>query len=571
MLGAFLAGCANFGTASTASEQRRADGDRHFHAQTLFGNYLAGRVAGANRDTRQAARFYAEVLRLDPGNEVILDRAFVLNLADGDMKSATERARAIIAGDQDKRLAYIVLGLEAMREGRFAEARPLFDRAATGPFNSLAAHLLTAWSFVGEGSFDDAQTALNNIDDTATFSLFRLYHSALIADLGGTAALAEQRYRALFDAGAGDSPRVVEAYGRFLDRQNRPKDAMAVYNDFLASQPENPIIKAAKENLSGKSARLPLIADAREGAAEALYGLASALAQDRSIDLPIVYLQLALYLRPDFDLAQTLMADLFETTRRFADANALYGRVSRRSPLYENAVIQTAVNLDRMDRTDAAVTRLNSLARNKGGSLVALVSLGDVLRGRERYSEAADAYGRAIALVPNPEPHHWSLFYARGICYERAQRWPEAERDLLKALALDPEQPLVLNYLGYTWVEQGQRLGEALKMIERAVDLMPNDGYIVDSLGWAHFRLGNYGRAVEYLERAVSLRPEDPTINDHLGDAYWKTGRTLEARFQWRHAIALGAEPSVVEVLERKIEFGLDAAPNPPQVMGQSR
>jgi Flp pilus assembly protein TadD len=223
-----------------------------------------------------------------------------------------------------------------------------------------------------------------------------------------------------------------------------------------------------------------------------------------------------------------------------------------------NAQIETALNLDRLGKTDQAVSQLRALARRKDAGLRVLVALGDLLRAHERFPEAASAYEQAIALAPTPPTRqYWSLFYARGVSLERAGHWPEAERDLKAALALDPDQPLILNYLGYSWIEKGQNFDEAMKMIARAVDLLPNDGYVMDSLGWAHYRLGRYDQALTVLERAVNLRPDDPTINDHLGDAYWRTGRPLEARFQWKRAITLGADKTIVPVIEHKIEFGL--------------
>ena len=227
------------------------------------------------------------------------------------------------------------------------------------------------------------------------------------------------------------------------------------------------------------------------------------------------------------------------------------------SPLRRNAEIQLAVNLDTLDRTDEAKKRLNKLIAEQPANTEAIMALGNIQRGRKEFAECADVYSKGIATIANPERPHWLIYYFRGICNERAKKWSAAEADLKKALKLYPDQPHVLNYLGYSWVDQGINLDEGMRMIRRAVEQRPDDGYIVDSLGWAYYRLGNYDEAVKHLERAVELKPDDPTINDHLGDGYWKTGRSLEAQFQWSHARDLKPEPEDLEKIEQKLKSGL--------------
>jgi Flp pilus assembly protein TadD len=225
--------------------------------------------------------------------------------------------------------------------------------------------------------------------------------------------------------------------------------------------------------------------------------------------------------------------------------------------LRRNAEIQLAINLDSLDRTDEARQHLDKLIAQRPNDLEAIIALGNILRGRKMFAECADTYSKGIATIAKPEKPNWLIFYFRGICNERSKQWSKAEADLKKALELFPDQPHVLNYLGYSWVDQGINLDEGMNMIRRAVDQRPDDGYIVDSLGWAYFRIGKYDEAVRYLERAVELKPEDPTINDHLGDGYWRVGRTLEARFQWAHARDLKPEPDELHKIEEKIKSGM--------------
>jgi Flp pilus assembly protein TadD len=225
--------------------------------------------------------------------------------------------------------------------------------------------------------------------------------------------------------------------------------------------------------------------------------------------------------------------------------------------LRRNSEIQIGFCLDNLDRTDEAVARLERLIESNPTDLDAVIALGNIFRARERFAEAASAYDRGIALVDTPTAAHWRLFYYRGVANERSKNWVQAEADLLKALELNPDQPQVLNYLGYSWVDMGLNLDQGLEMIRSAVDQRPNDGYIVDSLGWAYYRLGRYEEAVAQLERAVELKPEDPVINDHLGDSYWQVGRKLEATFQWNHARDLAPEASDLEKISKKLERGL--------------
>ena len=227
------------------------------------------------------------------------------------------------------------------------------------------------------------------------------------------------------------------------------------------------------------------------------------------------------------------------------------------SSLRRNAEIQLAVDLDALDRTEEAKGHLDKLVAARPNDLEAVMALGNLLRGRKQFKACADVYGKGVDMVSKPDKQNWLIFYFRGICYERSKQWDRAEADLKKALDLYPDQPHVLNYLGYSWIDQGINLDDGMRMIKRAVEQRPDDGYIVDSLGWAYYRIAKYDDAVKNLERAVELKPEDPTINDHLGDAYWKVGRTLEAQFQWSHARDLNPEPEDLKKIEEKLKTGL--------------
>jgi tetratricopeptide (TPR) repeat protein len=271
----------------------------------------------------------------------------------------------------------------------------------------------------------------------------------------------------------------------------------------------------------------------------------------------MIYLQAGLKLRPDLPLASMALAEAYEETKHFELANHIYDKIKKDSPLWPGATVRRAFNLNSLEKIDDAKASLDELIAAYPNDITAAEAQGNILRAHKRYGEAVSYYTRAINLLQKPAKFHWKYFYSRGVCYERLKDWPKAEKDLLQARKLDPDQALVLNYLGYSWVDQGLHLNKAMRFIRRAVELKPDDGYFVDSLGWAYYRLRNYKKATEELERAVELKPDDPVINDHLGDAYWRVGRQLEAQFQWAQALTLDPEKKDVIKIRDKIRNGM--------------
>ena len=322
-------------------------------------------------------------------------------------------------------------------------------------------------------------------------------------------------------------------------------------------------IKAAIATLEAGRPLEPLIRNAQEGAGEVLFGLGSASTQQGDELASLIYLRLALELDPQNALAIVAMADVFERMKQTEQAITALKLVPAASPLKSSADIQIGLSLEQLGRGDEAVAQLDRVKAERPGETEALVALANVLRSRKRYTEAAEIYGQVLATMPEATRARWPILYYRGTAYERAKDWDKAEADLKAALALVPDsEPIgksqVLNYLGYSWVDNGRNIDEAFKLLKRAVELNPRDGMIIDSLGWAYYRLGRYDDAVRELERAVELKPGDPTINDHLGDAFWRVGRRVEARFQWQHAKDANPEPEELAVILRKLEKGLE-------------
>jgi tetratricopeptide (TPR) repeat protein len=540
----------------TGASLALAQAPSNFSRSSSAGSYLAARHASVERDAAAAAVYYRAALRNDPRNSEILNRAFLAVLANGEVDEATKLAERVIQVDRNDRIARLVLGVRALKHKQYPAARRELAQSVRGPITDLAATLLSAWTQATPG---EAKVAVDNIDKLTGaewYAIFKDLHAALILDLAGQRKEAAKRYDRAYKLDS-SALRVVQAYASHLARLGRRDEALKVYATFDASLPRHPLIVEAMADLkAGK--RLPLVVETPQaGAAEVLYGLGAALGRRGGEDLGLVYLQLALYLVPQHPLALLSLADLYEAMKKPALAIKTYERVPLSSPLQRNALIQSALALDTLDRTEEAKASLEKLIAAHPNDLEAIMALGNVERGRKQFAECAETYTKGVDTLTKDEKSNWVIYYFRGICFERAKQWPKAEADLKKSLELFPDQPHVLNYLGYSWVDQGINLDEGMQMIKRAVEQRADDGYIVDSLGWAYYRLGNYEEAVKHLDRAVELKPEDPTINDHLGDAYWRVGRTLEAQFQWSHARDLKPEPEELVKIERKLKSGL--------------
>ena len=559
---AAIAGCAN-GTPRTivAAEPlvRIAAAEAGSLSSSALGQYLAARQARAGGDTGAAAEFFLHALEADPDNQRLLRETFAILLAGGRMEEATELAARLVETNARAGLANVVLGVAEIKAGHFGAARERLRKTSKRQSNALLVPLLTAWAELGQGETDAAVEALSELSRNQSFDPYRSFHGALVNDVAGRAADAEEAFRATLAGKRSGAIRVALALGNFLERQERRAEAKEVYRAGLAEDPDDPLIARALDLESGAPVPARFVATIGDGAAEALYGVAATLAADGAYEAAANYARLAIDLKTEFPAAQMLLGNLLESGRRWSEAAAAFEGIDLRSPYSWDARIRVAVLLDRRDRVDEAIVLLRSLADERPASMDALIALGDLYREKEQWPEAVAEYDRAAARVGTPTENAWALFYTRGIALERARQWPRAEADFLRALELRPEHPLVLNYLGYSWVDQGLHLERALGMIKKAVELRPRDGYIIDSLGWVLYRMDRFGEAVKNLERAVELRPTDPVINDHLGDAYWRVGRTNEARFQWRRALSLKPEADTMPTIRRKIEEGLPA------------
>ncbi|MGB7714338.1 MAG: tetratricopeptide repeat protein [Pseudolabrys sp.] len=525
-------------------------------AISASGSYLAARHAGQQRDAAAAAAYYRAALKRDPSNGELLDRAFLSSLVDGDVDEAVKFAERVAQADKSDRVARLVLGVNSLKRKQYVSARRDLAQSIRGPITDLTATLLSAWGNLGVNDSKGAIDAIDHLAGPEWYAIFKDLHAGLIYDVAGNQKEAGKRLERAYKLDS-TALRVVQAYGSWVSRNRSPKEALTVFETFDKALPRHPLVVEAMDKLKAGEKLPPLVANVQAGAAEALYGLGASLGRRGGEDLGLVYLQLSLFLSPNHPLALLSLADLYEALKKPELAIKIYDRVPTNSPLHRNAAIQMAANLDSLDRADEAQKHLEALIKQNPDDLETIMALGNVLRGHKKFAECANVYSKGASAIQKPEKSNWVVFYFRGICYERSKQWAKAEADLTKALELFPDQPHVLNYLGYSWIDQGIKLDEGMEMIKKAVQQRPDDGYIVDSLGWAYYRVGNYEEATKQLERAIELKPEDPTINDHLGDAYWRVGRVLEARFQWAHARDLKPDAEDLPKIEEKLKEGL--------------
>jgi tetratricopeptide (TPR) repeat protein len=528
-------------------------------AASPLGAYLAGRHAQEEGAFGAAAAWYEQALRADPQSPELISRTFLMEADDGHFNRALPLARKALKLDSSDAVADLALLIESARNGDKAEALARAEALPDDGLHRYVGPLARGWTRVAMGNLPGAEAALHDLDKFDGFAPLEYFQLGLVYDFAGNAVKAEEFYKKTLTATGQLNWRLADAMANFYQRHGRLDEAAAIYARFVKENPGNELAETV-QTYKPTATVAPLIASAPDGLAEALFDLASVVNRPETTDLALIYVRSALALQPNLTVAQLLLADILTDQGKPEQSLAVLTRIPPNSRYSWSAQLRAAANLEALDRTDQAVAQLQAMAAKEPNWASAEIQLGDLFREKKRFAEAADAYTEAIKrLKAEGMPPRWTLYYSRGIAYERSNQWKLAEADLEHALELKPDQPLVLNYLGYSWIDRGEKLHRGLKMIEKAVELRPDDGYIVDSLGWAHYRLGDYPSAVEYLEKALELVPEDPTINDHLGDAYWKSGRITEARYQWRRALQFKPDKEDVKPIEAKLARGLPA------------
>ncbi len=536
-----------------------SDGFVNLASPSATGSYLAGIEAMGELSTPDASRFFAEAVAGDPDNPIVLNRAFLAFAANGEIERASGLASRLRQADPSNQLARLVIATTAIKQRRYEAAIRSLDNLGEDSFAGITGSILKAWALTGTGRMQEGHALLDTVGQGG-LDEFLVYHRALMAEVAGDSQAAQELIAETVEGNPFD-PDVIEAYGRIMGNAGRFDEALDAIVQYEARGLTHPIVTMVKQKLLNKQRPGPFATSVQTGAARMFHSVAIGFAREGSNDLALFLERLAQYLDPRNDAVALLIGQLYDSADQHELANALYDAMPADSALKPMATVRIADNLDAMGDRDEAIGRLKSIIESNPTDIDAISVLGDLQRANKEYAASAQTYGQALQVTGGNAPADWRFYYVRGIAYEQSDQFELAEKDFLRALELNPDQPQVLNYLGYSWVDKGLHLNRALAMIQKAIEGAPGDGYIIDSLGWAYYRLGRYDEAVQKLEEAVLLRPNDPEINDHLGDAYWRVGRKLEATFQWNVASAMDTEGNVKKRIAPKLKGGLDAAP----------
>lgn len=522
----------------------------------FVGAYLAGRVAEQRGDTDIAAGQLSRALALAPDTPRLRRRVIGLLTVEGQIERAAEDADALSAmGENGFPIGMLRLAKRFMA-GDFQGAQAIAAEPRANGLSPVIATLAQGWAIAGAGDIDGGARKLTDAARSMQgLKVLLMLHAGMLAEQGKRPDLARWMYDEAITAAETEdrplSPRLVQVAAGFHDRNDEP-DAAAAIRAKAVGEVENPSDTAAVGQI---------VRSAAGGFGEALFNFAGGLYQDRQYRSALVYARLADALRPNDPATLQTIGQILEASGRSMAASAAYDAVPHVGSYAWRAPLRSADSLADAGDTDAAAKAMRIVMDSAPSEAEPAISLGHLLRSANRFKEAAAAYDEAIKRKGGLSPDDGWLRYARAIALERSDRWEEAEKEFLAALETLGDEPLILNYLGYSWIDRGENLERARDMVARAVELRPEDGFITDSLGWAEYRVGDFKAAVIALERAVALQPVDPVINEHLGDAYWQVGRYREARFQWRRALAFEPEPDLIPVIEAKLRCGVDGCP----------
>lgn len=567
-----LAACLVFGSvagaatpeAKPAEEKAATFGARD--VKSFAGAFLAARTADVDHDYPTAIALYRKALDFEPANLEIRERLMISLLLNGNFAEGLKEADALKGDTAVERVTKIVRGLDALRSGKYDSAKKILAYEGPNDLDRLTHLLLSGWAEVGAGKGKKAISTISGLKGPAWFKVFTDYHLGAMAIVAGDTSTARQYLnRAVTNneavATAPDTfMRAVMALARLeasAGNKQKALDAISVGDGMISNYAP---LKALRQSIEKGETPAQQVTTAAEGAAGVLFSIGGALNRQGAEDMVALYLQISHAL--DEKSADTLimLGGIAEKLEQPQRAIAFYQQVPEDSPMRRISELQLGITLSDTGKIDEAKSHLKELIQSDPADIRSYIAYGSVLSEAKDYKEMAANYDKAVEVIGSvPRQSDWSVFFQRGIAYERLKEWPKAEPNFRKALELNPEQAQVLNYLGYSLVDMNLNLDEGLKMIQAAVDARPDDGYIVDSLGWAYYRLGRFDDAVTELEKAIQLRAGDATINDHLGDAYWRVGRKLEAVYQWNRTLISEGEDVNREHVKQKIENGLPA------------
>ena len=522
------------------------------------GNYLTGRVAYNNHDLNDATLSFRDALKKNPNEDLLLRRSFIAELEAGNLDHAIKLAERALKQKQTSIFMHLVIGLRDAKEGSWEKALGNFTKMESSQVNEILKPLLLGWSYLGKKDLTKARQNLLSLKKKRGFELLSLLHTAL--------ALQDQEKMSVIDklldeaiGSAEETPsRLALTAANYYQKTGRKETAINLIDKIKSKHFNLEILKGGRRTTKGSSLSELTVRSPQDGISEALFDIASALRDEYDNNASLIFVRLASYMRPEFHSAQILLGEILEERGKYPEAIKEFEQIPEKSIFFRMAQLRLSQTLRQDGKPRAAILVLERLKQRQPKNAENFIRLGDIYRSQKDWDEAIFAYNTAINLTNRDSKSGWILYYSRGVALEQSGQWDMAEADFIKALELAPNQPFIMNYLGYAWTEQGINLKKAEQLIRKAVSLRPKDGYITDSLGWVLYQTSRFDEAVPILERAVRLRPNDATINDHLGDAYWQVQRKLEAIYQWKRAITMNPDSELKEKIQQKLSFGLD-------------
>ena len=534
-----------------------------------YADFLSARYAGLTQDPASAAHYYRRAAERQPDDPALLERAAFATLVNGDATAAASVAREadarVLAGAPFAQLALIVDDVAA---GRDARALKRLDGAKLGALNDDIARGLSAW-LLARSDTDKGVERASAPQGRRRLSGEFAYVQGLILSAANRDAEALTRFQAGWKLRA-RMPYLAAAHARLAAATGDAAQAKEVLDLAIATEGATPDTDLASAMLAGREALKAVRLTRRQGAAATIYIVASGPVTRSNPDLSVVYLSLAMRIDPSLEVARLDLANALRDGERPLDAIEQFRRIMPGSPFAPQARIGEARLLKARGETDAAlVVARAAIAASRQRDI--LLQAADLFRAADKYSDAEGLYSEVISDDATDGRKDWRPLFARAAVRDKLGRWAEAEPDLILALKYEPNRPEVLNFLGYGWVDRGENVEEGFRLIKQAIQARPDQGYIIDSLGWAHYRRGDYEEAVAALEKAAELEPADAVITDHLGDAYWRSGRRTEADFEWRRALQLGPDASQTADLKQKLTNGLPTPVSRAPDAGQAR
>lgn len=556
------------GFPAVAEVERSQDTFQTATVGSFAGALLAARTAETDRDNDTAIDLYRKALDYERDNADIRQRLMVLLFNNGEFDDGVALAHGLKGDPVIESTAQLALGVNAIRKREFKSAQTILDESGVSDLERLLHGLLKAWAYYGDGNGEKAQETIDALEGPDWYGIFKTFHSASLQEALGNKDQARRLYTSLItdqnSAGTAPDTYVLAAMSLAVmeARDGNKQKALDALSTGTAFAPGYAPLKSLRDRIDAENAPRPSVRKASEGASTVLYTIGSALNRSGAEDIVSLYLNFARALDPQNAATLVMLGSLSENLNNPEKAIQIYQAVPEDSIMHRVSELQLGLNLADLGRLEDAKKHLRNLISIDPSDMRSYIAYGSVLSEAKSFREMADNYDMAVqAIGVLPVRSHWNIFYQRGIAYERLKEWEKAEPNFKRALDLYPKQPQVMNYLGYSWIDMNIHLDEGMDLIREAVRLRPNDGYIVDSLGWAYYRLGDYENAVEELERAVEIRPGDPTINDHLGDAYWRAGRKIEARYQWERSLTMEPELTEIPKIKAKIDKGLPLTP----------